>query len=61
MEKKVTIKVNGKKLAINKFVHDVTANIVTGLVEPLHDVEANGKIEITVEPIQPRSHGSTAV
>ncbi|MDY7029702.1 MAG: hypothetical protein SVR04_15530 [Spirochaetota bacterium] len=61
MEKKVTIKVNGKKLAINKFVHDVTANIVTGLVEPLHDAEADGKIEITVEPIRPRSHGSTAV
>lgn len=54
MEKKVSIKVNGKKLVINKFVRDVTANIVTGLVEPLHDVEPGGTIEITVGPVQPK-------
>jgi hypothetical protein len=50
MDRKVSIKVNGKKIAINKFIHDVTANIVTGLVGPLHDVDPEGVIEITVEP-----------
>ena len=55
MDRKVTIKVNGKRLVINRFVHDITANIVTGLVEPLHDAEQNGKIEITVEPLQPKN------
>jgi len=58
MDKKVTIKVNGKKLVINKFVRDVTANIVSGLVEPLHDAEADGIIEITVEPHKPRKNSS---
>jgi len=51
MDRKVTIKVNGKKLAINKFVRDVAANIVTGLVEPLHDAEEGGTIEIIIEPV----------
>lgn len=52
MERKVTIKVNGKKLVMNKFVRDVTSNIVTGLVEPLHDADPDGVIEITVEPVK---------
>lgn len=59
MDKKVTIKVNGQKMTINKFVHDVTANVVTGLVEPLHDVDPNGVIEITVEPIHRKKASSS--
>jgi len=58
MDRKVTIKVNGKKMVINKFVHDVTANVVTGLVSPLHDVDPDGVIEITVEPLRKKSGSS---
>lgn len=51
MERRVTIKVDGKKVPINKFVHEVTQNIVVSIVEALHDTNAHGKIEITVEPL----------
>ncbi|HDQ14136.1 MAG TPA: hypothetical protein ENN41_04895 [Sediminispirochaeta sp.] len=54
MEHKVTIKVNGKKLVINKFVRDVTSNVVSGLVAPLHDAEEGGKIEVILEPMPKR-------
>lgn len=50
MERKVTIKVNGKKVPINKFVHQITQNIIISIVEALHDTDPDGTIEITLEP-----------
>ena len=52
MESKVTIRVNGKKVVINKFIHEITANVVRGLVTPLHDVDPEGSIEIKIEPLK---------
>jgi len=58
MERKVTIKVNGKKVPINKFVHQITQNIIISIVEALHDTDADGAIEITLEPrSSPRKGG----
>lgn len=60
MERKVTIKVDGKKVPINKFVHEVTQNIVLSIVDALHDTDSSGTIEITVEPRSAaRSSGDT--
>jgi len=50
MERKVTIKVNGKKVPIKKFVHQITQNIIISIVEALHDTDADGTIEIRLEP-----------
>ncbi|MFW5710744.1 MAG: hypothetical protein ACOC2P_03330 [Spirochaetota bacterium] len=50
MERKVSIKVNGKKVPINKFVHQITQNIIISIVEALHDTDADGTIEIRLEP-----------
>ena len=56
MERRITIKVDGKKVPINKFVHEVTQNIIVSIVDALHETNADGKIEITVEP---RSSGKS--
>ncbi len=59
MERKVTIKVNGKKIPINKFVHQITQNIILSIVDALHDTDSSGTIEITVEEqtsTQPSGH-----
>ena len=50
MERKVTIKVDGIKIPINKFVHQITQNIILSIVDALHDADSSGTIEITVEP-----------
>jgi len=50
MERKVSIKVNGKRVPTNKFVHQIIENIIVSIVDALHDTDANGTIEIKVEP-----------
>ncbi|MDZ7795000.1 MAG: hypothetical protein U5P10_15300 [Spirochaetia bacterium] len=50
MERKVSIKVNGKRVPTNKFVHQIMENIIVGIVDALHDTDADGTIEIKVEP-----------
>jgi len=49
MERKVSIKVNGKRVPTNKFVHQIMENIIVSIVDALHDTDANGTIEIKVE------------
>ena len=50
MERRVTIKVDGKTVPINKFVHEITQNIIVSIVEALHGTDSDGKIELTIEP-----------
>lgn len=61
MERKVSIKVDGKKVPINKFVHEITQNIIVSIVDALHDTNANGKIEVTVEPDSSGKSGTPTV
>ncbi|HKK66199.1 MAG TPA: hypothetical protein VJ967_10125 [Clostridia bacterium] len=50
MERKVSIKVDGKKVPINKFVYQITKDIIVSIVDALHDTNSEGTIEITVGP-----------
>jgi len=46
----VSIKVDGKKVPINKFVYQITKDIIVSIVDALHDTNSEGTIEITVGP-----------
>ncbi len=59
MERRVSIKVDGQKVPINKFVHQITKDIVVSIVNALHDTNANGTIEITVGPGSEEAQTST--
>ena len=50
MERKVSIKVNGKRVPTNKFVHQIVENIIVSIIDALHDTDADGTIEVKVEP-----------
>ena len=50
MDKKVTLKVNGRDIPLNPFVKTVFAKVINGLVDSLDKVpEDRNKIEIIIE------------
>lgn len=50
MNKKITLKVDGKEVPVNPFVSEVFINVINGLVDALKNVpEGKNKIEILVE------------
>ncbi|MCK4764841.1 MAG: hypothetical protein KAW12_21765 [Candidatus Aminicenantes bacterium] len=50
MDKKITLKVDGKKIPVNPFVSEIFSNVINGLVDTLKKVpEGKNKIEILVE------------
>lgn len=50
MNKKVSLKINGKDIPLNPFVKEVVANVVKGMVDSLDKIPGEReKIEIIIE------------
>jgi hypothetical protein len=50
MDKKITLKVNDREIPLNPFVTDVFSNVISGLVDSLHNIpEEKNKIELVIE------------
>ncbi len=49
MESEVTVKINGKDVPLNAYVHSVFTNVLKGLADTLKDVGEPKTIEVKVE------------
>ena len=51
MEKEITLKINGDKIELNRFVKDIYINVINGLIDSLDKipVDRDRKIEIEIK------------